>query len=131
MYEDIIQKVNFRVKMGGEDLAIAIVQDFNTNEILMAAFMNEEALKKTLATGSMTYFSTSRKELWTKGETSGNVQNIREVLIDCDGDVLLFKVEQKGAACHEGYYTCFFRAIKDGKLEVIGEKVFDPKEVYG
>jgi len=128
--EELIGKVNFRVNLSGEDLAIAVVQDFRTQEVLMVAFMNREALEKTLETGKMTYFSTSRKRLWTKGETSGNYQNVKEVRIDCDGDALLFKVEQKRAACHEGYYSCFFRAYEDGKLKVVGEKIFDAEKVY-
>ena len=130
MVKDIIKEVNFRVKLSGEDLAIAVVQDCGTKEILMSAFMNKEALEKTLKTGKMHYFSTSRRKLWLKGESSKHYQQVREVFIDCDGDVLLFKVEQEGAACHEGYYTCFFRKLVDGRLEIIGKKVFEPKDVY-
>ncbi len=130
-FQDIIEKVNFRIKMSGEDLAIAVVQDFKNQEVLMVAFMNKDALRKTLSVGTMTYYSTSRKKLWTKGESSGNMQVVIEIYIDCDGDAILFKVKQKNAACHEGYYSCFFRELKDGKLKIIGEKLFDPKKVYG
>lgn len=96
----------------------------------MVAFMNREAVKKTLETGRMHYFSTSRKKLWLKGETSKHYQYVREVLVDCDGDSLLFKVEQKDAACHEGYYSCFFRKIDGEQLRVVGKKVFNPNEIY-
>ena len=127
----ILQKANFRISMGGENLAIAIAQDYKTNEILMAAFMNREALRKTLETKKMHYFSTSRKKLWLKGETSKHYQIVKEVFIDCDGDALLFKIEQSDAACHEGYYSCFFRKLENNKLKIAGKKIFEPKEVYG
>jgi phosphoribosyl-AMP cyclohydrolase len=127
----MMDEVNFRINMAGEDLAIAIAQDFESGDVLMVAFMNREALEKTLETGRMHYFSTSRGKLWLKGETSKHYQNVHEAYIDCDGDALLFKVEQSEAACHEGYRCCFFRKIEDGKLVKIGEKVFDPKDTYG
>jgi phosphoribosyl-AMP cyclohydrolase len=129
--EDLLDRVNFRIKLAGEELAIAVVQDYRTQEVLMVAFMNREALAKTLATGKMTYYSTSRRKLWVKGETSGNFQVVKEVRIDCDGDALLFKVEQRGAACHEGYYSCFHRVLREGKWVTQGERVFDPEKVYG
>jgi len=94
-----------------EDLVIAITQDFKSKEILMVAFMNEEAFRKTLETGIMHYFSTSRKKLWKKGETSGNIQRVKEIYLDCDGDALLFRVEQVGGACHDGYFSCFYRKL--------------------
>jgi len=94
-----------------EDLVIAITQDFKSKEILMVAFMNEEAFRKTLETGIMHYFSTSRKKLWKKGETSGNIQKVKEIYLDCDGDALLFRVEQVGGACHDGYFSCFYRKL--------------------
>ena len=131
MIQDIIDKVNFRINLGGEDLAIAVVQDFNNCDILMVAFMNSESLEKTLATGRMTYYSTSRKKLWIKGESSGHFQVVKEVYIDCDGDALLFKVDQKNAACHEGYFSCFFRKLENGELKIVGKRLFDPKEIYG
>jgi len=126
-----MEKLNFRINMGGEKIAIAVAQDRASGEVLMVAFVNEEAVRRTLETGKMHYYSTSRRKLWLKGETSGHVQYVKEVYLDCDGDALLFKVEQEGAACHEGYRTCFFRKLEDGKLERIGERIFDPGEVYG
>jgi phosphoribosyl-AMP cyclohydrolase len=126
----MMEEVNFRINMAGEDLAIAIAQDFESGDVLMVAFMNREALEKTLDTGRMHYFSTSRKKLWLKGETSKHYQHVKEAYIDCDGDALLFKVEQSEAACHEGYYSCFFRKVEGGKLVTAGKKAFDPKETY-
>jgi len=123
-------EVNFRFEIAGEKLAIAVVQDYKTKEVLMVAFMNKEALEKTLKTKKMHYYSTSRKKLWVKGESSGNYQVVKEVYVDCDSDALLFKVEQKGGACHEGYYSCFFRKLENNKLSIVGKKVFDPEEVY-
>ncbi len=99
----------------------------------MLAYMNEEAFRETLATGRVCYFSRSRNKLWRKGEESGNVQEVREIFYDCDADTLLVKVNQiGGAACHEGYKSCFFRKLSaDGKaFEIVGERVFDPAEVY-
>ena len=127
----MLQAVNFRIKRAGEDLAIAIAQDHKTGEVLMVAFMNREAMEKTLETGHMHYFSTSRKQLWYKGETSKHYQVVKDILVDCDGDALLFKVEQSGAACHEGYYSCFFRKVENGELVITEKKVFDPKDTYG
>lgn len=126
----LVAAANFRIEMAGEKLAIAVAQDAATNEVLMVAFMNREALAKSLETGKMHYYSTSRKKLWFKGESSGHIQKIKEVLVDCDGDALLFKVEQSAASCHEGYYSCFFRKLEDGKLKVIGKKVFEPTSTY-
>jgi len=115
----------------GKGLVPAIVQDFETNEVLMMAYVNSEAWQKTLETGKATYWSRSRNRLWVKGETSGNVQIVKEILIDCDSDTLLFKVEQKGgAACHTGYQSCFYRRISGGEEEIIGKKIFDPGDVY-
>jgi phosphoribosyl-AMP cyclohydrolase len=127
----VTQEVNFRINMAGEDLAIAIAQDHVTNQVLMVAFMNREALQKTLETGKMHYFSTSRKKLWLKGETSKHYQHVKEAFIDCDGDALLFKVEQSSAACHEGYFSCFFRRIEGDELVTTQKKVFEPKDTYG
>jgi len=116
-------------KMGG--LAPAIVQDNDTGEVLMLAFMNAEAWRRTLETGLATYYSRSRDTLWVKGKTSGNVQKVREIRVDCDDDTVLLKVEQVGgAACHTGYRSCFYKKIEDGAVRIIGEPVFDPKEVY-
>jgi len=112
-------------------LVPAIVQEYETGEVLMLGFMNPAAWEKTLATGKATFFSRSRQTLWTKGETSGNIQRVKEIRIDCDNDSVLLKVEQLGgAACHTGYKSCFFKKIEDGKIRLIGKPVFDPKEVY-
>jgi phosphoribosyl-AMP cyclohydrolase len=120
--------LNFE-KCGG--LIPTIVQDFKTGEILMLAFMNEEAWQETVNTGRATYWSRTRQELWVKGQTSGNVQLIKEIRIDCDDDTVLLKVEQVGgAACHTGYRSCFFKKVVDGSVRVVGEKIFEPEEVY-
>lgn len=113
------------------DLLPVIAQDDATGDVLMMAYMNEEAYNETLATGRAVYFSRSRGKLWRKGEESGNVQRVRAVFIDCDRDTLLLRVEQiGGAACHEGYRSCFFRQVTDDGLKIVGTPVFDPKEVY-
>ncbi|MDO9527946.1 MAG: phosphoribosyl-AMP cyclohydrolase [Syntrophales bacterium] len=115
----------------GEGLVPAIVQDYRTKDVLMLAYMNKESWSKTLETGKATYWSRSRNTLWVKGETSGNVQLVKDIMIDCDSDTVLLKVEQVGgAACHTGYNTCFYRKLSNGKLEVVGEKIFDSEEVY-
>lgn len=116
-------------KAGG--LVAAIAQDADTGEILMIAWMNPEAWAETLRTGKAVYYSRSRKKLWRKGEESGHVQEVRELFVDCDADAVLLKVKQLGgAACHEGYKSCFFRKVEGDGLKVIAEKVFDPKAVY-
>ena len=116
-------------KSGG--LIPAIAQDWKTGEVLMLAYINEESWKETLRTGHGVYWSRSRSKLWHKGEESGNVQIVKEILVDCDADTVIFKVEQVGgAACHEGYRTCFFRKVAGDTLEVVGERVFDPSKVY-
>ncbi|MBL8795640.1 MAG: phosphoribosyl-AMP cyclohydrolase [Planctomycetia bacterium] len=116
-------------KAGG--LVAAIAQDADTNEVLMIAWMNQEAYQETVRTGRACYFSRSRNKLWRKGEESGNVQEVKAVYIDCDADAVLLKVKQiGGAACHEGYPSCFFRKVEGDDLKVIGERVFDPKAVY-
>ncbi|MBN1381155.1 MAG: phosphoribosyl-AMP cyclohydrolase [Deltaproteobacteria bacterium] len=112
-------------------LVPAIAQDYETKDILMLAYMNREAWLKTLETGKATYWSRSRKQLWLKGETSGNVQMVKEILIDCDEDTILLKVEQVGgAACHMGYRSCFFRRLKNGQVDIVSEKVFNEEDVY-
>ena len=117
-------------KMGG--LVPAIVQEYDTGEVLMLAFMNEAAWEKTLETGKATFYSRTRDTLWTKGLTSGNVQIVKEIRIDCDEDTVLLKVEQiGGAACHTGHWSCFFNRLeKDGTVTIIGKPLFDPDEVY-
>jgi phosphoribosyl-AMP cyclohydrolase len=117
-------------KRGG--LVTAIAQDHETGEILMVAYMNEESFRKTLELGEVVYWSTSRNELWHKGESSGNVQIVKELRVDCDGDAVLVKVEQRGgAACHTGQRSCFFRVREGVGWKHDGEQVFDPKQVYG
>jgi phosphoribosyl-AMP cyclohydrolase len=109
----------------------AIAQDWQTGEVLMLAYINELSWKSTLESGKGTYWSRSRQELWCKGDTSGNLQIIKDILIDCDLDTVIFKVEQIGdAACHKGYRSCFFRSISDKSCEVVSEKVFNPEDVY-
>jgi phosphoribosyl-AMP cyclohydrolase len=115
-----------------DGLIPVIVQDYITNEILMLAFVNKEAWQKSITTGKAHYYSRTRQKIWMKGEDSGNVQIIKEILIDCDEDTVIFKVEQVGnAACHTGYNTCFYRKVVDDELQVVGKKIFEPAEVYG
>ena len=117
-------------KEGG--LIPAIVQDWKTGEVLMVAYMNADSWAKTQETGKAWFWSRSRKKLWLKGETSGHLQRVKEAYLDCDNDALLLKVEQVGgAACHTGFRSCFHRRIEGDRLEISGEKVFDPREVYG
>jgi phosphoribosyl-AMP cyclohydrolase len=116
-------------KMGG--LAPAIVQDNETGEVLMLAFMNKEAWEATLETGKATFYSRSRNQLWVKGETSGHVQLVKEIRVDCDDDTVVLKVEQLGgAACHKGYKSCFYRKVENNTLTITDKPVFDPSEVY-
>jgi phosphoribosyl-AMP cyclohydrolase len=116
-------------KLGG--LLPAIVQEAATGEVLMLAFMNEAAWEETLKTGEAHYFSRSRNTLWHKGGTSGHVQRLKEIYLDCDNDTVLLKVEQVGgAACHTGYKSCFYRRRRGDDWEVVGAPVFDPKKVY-
>ena len=116
----------------GNGLVPVIAQDVKTNEILMLAYMNKEAWENTLKTGKATYFSRSRNKLWVKGESSGHVQIVKEILVDCDNDAVVLKIEQQGkGTCHEGYKSCFFKKVEGNKLVISGKKVFDPKEVYG
>ncbi|MBW2499738.1 MAG: phosphoribosyl-AMP cyclohydrolase [Deltaproteobacteria bacterium] len=117
-------------KAGG--LVTAIAQDDETGEILMVAYMNEASLRRSLEIGEVVYWSRSRKKLWHKGEESGNVQKLKGLYVDCDGDAVLLRVEQIGcAACHTGKRNCFFRRIDAGTIEDVGLQVFDPEEVYG
>jgi phosphoribosyl-AMP cyclohydrolase len=116
-------------KTGG--LLPAIVQDYETGEILMLAYMNRDAFNATLSTGQATYYSRSRQTLWVKGEISGNLQLVKEIRIDCDDDTVLIKVEQLGgAACHTGHRSCFYKKVENGTTRIVGKPVFDPKEVY-
>lgn len=111
-------------------LVAAIAQDAESGEVLMLAWMNEEAYRETLATSQATYYSRSRGRLWRKGEESGHVQRVREVRFDCDGDAILLLVDQTGPACHEGYRSCFFRRVDSQGVTVIAERMRDPSEIY-
>ena len=116
-------------KTGG--LIPAIAQDADTGEVLMLAYMNQEAFEETLACGNAVYYSRSRKKLWKKGETSGHVQKVREIRVDCDNDTVLLKVTQVGgAACHKGYKSCFYKVIENDAFKIVEQRVFDPEEVY-
>jgi phosphoribosyl-AMP cyclohydrolase len=126
--EAVVDQLDFS-KLNG--LVTVITQDWHTNEILMCAFANRDAILQSLTTGLATYYSRSQNRLWQKGETSGHIQEIKEIYIDCDDDTVLFKVEQKVAACHKGYRSCFYRRLNEnGELDLVREKVFDPSEVY-
>jgi len=121
--------LNF-AKMGG--LVPAIVQDAASGEVLMLAFMDRQAWESTLATGEAHFYSRTRQKVWRKGETSGHVQRVKEIYLDCDEDTVLLKVEQVGgAACHTGYRSCFYRRRQNGGWRLVGTRIFDPKEVYG
>jgi phosphoribosyl-AMP cyclohydrolase len=117
----------------GDGIVPVIIQDHETNDVLMLAYMNQEAWEKTLSTGKVHYYSRSRNTLWLKGETSGHTQDVKAIYVDCDTDTILIKIHQHGgAACHEGYRSCFFREREGaGQWQVIGERVFDPETVYG
>ena len=116
----------------GGGLLPAIAQDARSGEVLMLAYMSAESYAKTLAGGEAVYFSRRRNQLWHKGEQSGNVQKVKDIRLDCDLDTILLTVEQVGgAACHEGYESCFFRRVTPDGLEVVGDRVFDPAEVSG
>ena len=122
--------LNFAKSENG--LLPAIVQDYKTGEVLMLAYINDLAWQKTLETGKGHFWSRSRKKLWLKGESSGHIQVVKEILVDWDEDTVIYRVEQiGGAACHKGYKSCFFRRVEDDSLVVYCEKVFDPEKVYG
>ncbi len=120
------------LKYDENGLIPAVIQDFANNEVLMVAYMNDVAVRKTIETKRAHFYSRSRKKLWLKGESSGHVQKVREIRFDCDADCLLVKVEQVGGACHTGYRSCFYRKLKDnkGNTSVSGKKMFDPDKVY-
>lgn len=137
----MIMEINFRHEINGVKVITAVAQDADTNEILMLANMNEEALKKTVETGKAHYWSTSRNKLWLKGESSGHVQEVEEILVDCDMDAVVLKIRQNGAACHEGYYSCFFRNLefenspdindlKEEDLKTNQKRLVNPEDVY-
>ncbi|WP_198324615.1 phosphoribosyl-AMP cyclohydrolase [Methanopyrus sp. KOL6] len=127
----VTSSLNYRIEIGGEPLVIAIAQDAENGDVLMTAFANKEAVYRTLTTGYAHYWSTSRREVWKKGEESGHVQLVVEVRVDCDKDAVLYVVEQEGGACHTGYRSCFYRRVtRDGSFEVVMDRVFSPDEVY-
>lgn len=134
-------KINFRHEINGVNVITAIAQDAKTNQILMLANMNKDALIKTIKTGKAHYWSTSRNQLWLKGESSGHYQEVEEIFVDCDMDAIILKINQTGAACHEGYLSCFYRKIntknevdienlKEEDLEVILKRLVNPEDVY-
>ena len=133
--------INFRHEINGIKVITAVAQDAETNQILMLANMNREALIKTIKTGKAHYWSTSRNQLWLKGESSGHFQEVKEILVDCDMDAIVSKITQTGAACHEGYKSCFFRRLntdneididdlKDEDTEIILKRLVNPEDVY-
>ena len=122
-------KLSRRLKFDANGLVTAVVQDASNDQLLMVAHMNAEAVDRTVETGRATYWSRSRQQLWVKGETSGHVQWVNEIYVDCDMDALLLRVDQTGAACHEGYRSCFFRALnEDEELSVMATPVDESKE---
>jgi phosphoribosyl-AMP cyclohydrolase len=120
------------IRWTADGLVPAIVQDAETSAVLMMAWMDREALSRTIATGQTHFYSRSRRKAWHKGETSGHVQHVESLWLDCDADVILIKARQIGGACHEGYHSCFFRRVDaEGRTEIVGERVFQPESVYG
>jgi phosphoribosyl-AMP cyclohydrolase len=119
------------VKFDEHGLVPVIIQDWKNNQVLMMAYMNAEALKMTVNSRKTHFWSRSRKQFWLKGESSGHTQEVKEIFFDCDSDTILMKVEQKVAACHEGYRSCFFRKLEGDTLVVVEEKIFDESQVYG
>ncbi|MHC4664412.1 MAG: phosphoribosyl-AMP cyclohydrolase [Planctomycetota bacterium] len=132
--KDVVEEgLEFVPRFDANGLIPAIAQDAETGEILMFAYMNREALDLTIQTGCATYFSRSRQKLWKKGEESGHVQKVEQILVDCDQDCLVLRVTVEGGQCHVGYQSCFYRAVKAGsrnELEFIAEKVYDPQDTY-
>ena len=131
--KEIEEGLEFSPKFDDKGLITAIAQDARTGQVLMVAYMNKESLDITIETGVATYFSRSRGKLWKKGEQSGHVQKVSEILVDCDQDCLILKVSVDAGQCHVGYQSCFYRKLKDGSgedLDLIAEKVYDPNEAY-
>ena len=128
--EDPIEMTLAEIRFGPDGLVPAVAQQHDTGEILMLAWMNGDAVRTTLAEGHACYWSRSRKRLWRKGETSGQVQRLRELRLDCDGDAVLLLVEQTGVACHTGRRSCFFRNWRDGRWEIITESQVSPETLY-
>ena len=132
---DIEEGLGFKPRFDAAGLVTCVATDAGTGDVLMVAHMNEDALRKTIASGEAWYFSRSRKSLWRKGETSGHVQRVVEMRTDCDQDAIWIRVEQSGAACHTGRRSCFYRKVEAGeggaRLSLVdADKVFDPKAVY-
>jgi phosphoribosyl-AMP cyclohydrolase len=125
------QDIMAAIRFDAAGLVPAIAQQHDTGEVLMVAWMNSDAIAETLASGRVCYFSRSRNALWRKGETSGQVQHLKEMRIDCDGDTLLLLVDQEGVACHTGRRSCFFRAVRDGELVEIAQPLISPEKLYG
>jgi len=121
------------LRFNADGLIPAIIQDHQNGQVLMMAWMNRESLLRTLREGRTVFWSRSRQKFWVKGESSGHYQWVKEIAVDCDGDTLLIQVEQEGAACHEGYRSCFYRSVRDGgnRLEINQPRLKDPKEIYG
>ena len=119
------------LKFNEQGLIPAIVQEEGSGRVLMMAWMNADSIRSTLETGKTHFWSRSRQKFWMKGESSGNTQQVKDVAYDCDGDTLLIQVEQIGAACHEGYQSCFFTSVKEGEGEITEERLIDPEEMYG
>jgi phosphoribosyl-AMP cyclohydrolase len=129
----IEEGLEFTPKFDEKGLITAIAQDANTGDVLMVAYMNREALDLTVKNGYATYFSRSRQKLWKKGEESGHIQKVHQILVDCDQDCLILKVTVDAGQCHAGYQSCFYRALKkdgENKLEFVAEKDYDPNETY-
>jgi phosphoribosyl-AMP cyclohydrolase len=129
----IEEGLDFTPKFDSNGLITAIAQEADTNQVLMVAYMNKEALDLTLSTGNAVYYSRSRKKLWKKGEESGHTQKVEQILVDCDQDCLILKVRVDQGQCHVGYKSCFYRAVTKGstaKLETIAQKVYDPQKAY-
>ena len=131
MTETATDAVLDAIAFNQDGLVPAIAQQHDSGEVLMMAWMNREAVLETLASGRVCYFSRSRGRLWRKGETSGQIQHLRELRVDCDGDTLLLLVEQEGVACHTGRRNCFFRALRGGELVEIAARLMDPRRLYG
>lgn len=121
-FEEILDSVKYDDK----GLVTAVIQDADNDQVLMVAYMNREALKRTLEGPLVTFWSRSRQEYWVKGGTSGHTQEVKEIYVDCDVDAILIKVVQKVAACHAGYRSCFYRKVEDGQMKIIAKKVFEP-----
>jgi phosphoribosyl-AMP cyclohydrolase len=131
--EIIEEGLEFTPRFNAHGLITAVAQDAKTGQVLMVAYMNRQALDLTIQTGYATYFSRSRRRLWKKGEQSGHLQKVRQILVDCDQDCLILKVNVDAGQCHVGYQSCFYRALKKDstdRMESIAEKVYDPKEIY-